>query len=267
MDIAIIASTKDLASMNIKANLLEHFNNAYEIYESEDVFYSGNAKLYTINNELITYENIDKRINADFFIFISKHKSQVEKPTLSVHSIGNWNGNEFGGISNKLVLTSSLMLRKFFLILNELGKDSGYEIVYEATHHGPYLEKPAFFIEIGSTEKEWADKNAGKIIAQTIIQGIPKENDDAKTVIGIGGLHTCPEFNKAVLRNNIALSHICPKYALEFLTKESLQEAISKTAEKIDFVLLDWKGLRAEKQKILSLLNETNLDYKKTTDL
>ena len=33
-----------------------------------------------------------------------------------------------------------------------------YEITIEATHHGPTsLKKPLLFIEIGSTEKQWAD--------------------------------------------------------------------------------------------------------------
>lgn len=267
MEFAVIASTKDEASMNIKENLLPHFRVLDETYENENVYAYEKIKLYTINSDLITHENIHESINADFFIFISKHKSQSAIPTLSIHCIGNWNENELGGLKNRLVFSSALMLRKFFLVLNELGKDSGYEIVYEATHHGPYLERPAFFIEIGSTIKEWNDKKAGNIIAKTIITSLSKETKKADVAIGIGGLHTCPEFNKVVLRNNIALSHICPKYVLQQLTKEGIKEAIQKTVEKVDYTILDWKGLGKEKQRVIEMLKELNIDYKKTTSL
>lgn len=269
MKIAIISSKKDAASTNIKDNLLSDFEED-KFFNNEKVYvYKNNSdiKLYTINSELINYEKADEKINADFFIFISKHKSKSEIPTLSVHSIGNWNTNELGGEPRKLVYSSSFMLRKTFLILNELGKNSGYEVVYEATHHGPYLDKPSFFIEIGSTIKEWQDKKAGKIISDTLLRIIETKNEEAKVAVGLGGLHVCPEFNKIVLRNNIALSHICPKYMLPEIDIDMLKEAISKTVEKVDLFVLDWKGLGKEKNKILAFLKDLNMEYEKTTSL
>ena len=43
-----------------------------------------------------------------------------------------------------------------------------------------------------------------------------------------------------------------------------LKQAIEKTYEKVDFVLLDWKGLGKEKQRIKSILEELNIEYKRT---
>ena len=267
MDIAIISSKKDEASMNIRENLMKFFKESDKKFHDEKVYSYNNIKLYTVDSDLTYYENIDQEIESDFFIFISKHKSQSGIPTLSLHSIGNWNENKLGGKKGKLVLTSAIILRKTFLVLNEIGKNSGYEIVYEATHHGPYLEKPSFFIEIGSTSKEWSDKNAGNIIATTLLKSISIKDEEVQVAIGIGGLHTCPEFNKVVLRNKIAISHICPKYILPQISKEMIEEAIKKTEERIDFVILDWKGLGKEKTKVLGVLKELNLDYKRTTSL
>src|SRR2546428_10273485 len=34
-----------------------------------------------------------------------------------------------------------------------------YAVTFEATHHGPVLDAPSFFIEVGSTEKEWRDSS------------------------------------------------------------------------------------------------------------
>jgi D-aminoacyl-tRNA deacylase len=267
MEIAIIASKKDQASMNIRSNLIKTFSKTNISFDNESVYSYKNLRLYTINKESVYYEDIDKEINADFFIFISKHQSQAAIPTLSVHNIGNWSDNKVGGKKNTLVCASAFMINKAFLVLNELGKDSGYELVYEVTHHGPFLNKPTFFIEIGSTEKQWLDEKAGSIIASTLLKCLFQDNSISDVAIGIGGLHTCPEFNKISLRNKVALSHICPKYMLSSLNKEMLEEAINKTVEKVDYILLDWKGLGSEKQRVIELLKELNLNYKKTSSL
>ena len=57
---------------------------------------------------------------------------------------------------------------------------------------------------------------------------------------GIGGLHYANNFNKRILDSDIAIGHICPKYALENLDKEMILQGMSKTVPKADFVLLDW---------------------------
>ena len=69
----------------------------------------------------------------------------------------------------KTLCNSSALLQKTaFLKLNELTKNTKYQVTLECTHHGPFLEKPCMFIEIGSSIQQWKDKNAAKIIANTI---------------------------------------------------------------------------------------------------
>jgi len=84
---------------------------------------------------------------------------------------------------------------------------------------------------------------------------------------GVGGLHYCNNFNKVQLRTNIAIGHICPKYMLEKLDSEMILQAMSKTIPKPSFVLLDWKGLGREKQRIVNLLNELGIEYRRTDQL
>ena len=38
-----------------------------------------------------------------------------------------------------------------------------YSVTLEVTHHGPLIEIPCCFIELGSQEKQWNDKEAAKI--------------------------------------------------------------------------------------------------------
>ena len=145
-----------------------------------------------------------------------------------------------------------------------------YKISLECTHHGPLINKPCIFIEIGSTETEWQDRKAGFIIARTIrdmIQGF-KENPYNEVAIGIGGPHYCPNFNKIQLNSNIALSHIIPQYALP-LTEEVVRQALDKTQEEVDFAVIDWKGLGSseQRQQILEVLDKFYIGYKRTSEI
>jgi len=266
MKLAIISSKQDLASVNIRNNLINNYdfkktNEIYELKIDDNII-----TLYTINDELIHAEDLE--INADFFIFISKHVSKENTPSFTTHSIGNWDKADFGGKDKTLCPSSALLLKNMFLELLKNSKEkTDYETTLEATHHGPFTEKPTLFIEIGSTEKEWNDKNNGKIIAATIINSLKNNNNNQKIAIGLGGTHYCNNFVKILKRTDIAFSYICPKYMLEKLNKELLQQAIQKTKEKVDFIVLDWKGLGKEKQNIIDLLKELNLEYKRTDQI
>lgn len=97
-----------------------------------------------------------------------------------------------------------------------------------------------------------------------ILNSLRSQNESCKTAIGIGGPHYCNSFNKILLRTDIAVSHICPKYTLGKLDEDLMRQAIEKTQEKVDFILLDWKGLGAEKQRIIKMLENMNLEIKRT---
>ena len=269
--IAIIASSRDLAGVNIRNSLIGLFD-----FEKLDEKFDGNTiyeyakiqnkiiKLYLTNNELIHSENIDNRIDADIFVFASKHRSKENTKSFAVHPIGNWGKAELGGQDGKLCNSSAVLMKNLFVALNENAKDTGYQITMEATHHGPLVEKQSVFVEVGSTEEEWQDKENGKILAKTIIGGIKNENSNYKIAIGIGGPHYCNNFNKIALKTDISFSHICPKYALLNLNEDLVNQARVKTKEKVDFILLDWKGLGQEKKRIINLLKNPYLEFKRT---
>ena len=87
-----------------------------------------------------------------------------------------------------------------------------------------------------------------------------------KIGIGIGGNHYCANFNK-LLHEDIALSHICPKHNLEHLNITTLKQAIERTKEKVDYIILDWKGLGPHKEKIKELTSNLNIEIKRTKEL
>ena len=291
MNIAIISSSKDSAGINIRNSLIELFNfeKTNEKFDSNDVFQftkirNKTIKLYTTNQDLISAENIDKKIDADVLVFASKHRSRENTPSFTVHPIGNFGNADFGGKEKTLCFSSAVLLKNLFVELNKvesyrnkvsgelknetfLSNKNNYQITLEATHHGPFVKKSAVFVEIGSTENEWNDKESGRIIAEAIMNGLKNENHNYKIAIGIGGPHYCSNFNKIMLITDTAVSHICPKYHLDKLDENLINQSIQKTTEKVDFVLLDWKGIGKEKQRILDILKNLSIEIKRTEQI
>lgn len=258
MKFAIIASEKDEAGRNI-------FKQVHKLYSNLPHF-------IVKDKDTIYKENLDKEEqfrDYDFFIFITKHQSQQHNKNLSLHAPGNWKKADFGGTPKKICPTSAFFLKHMFQVLNKNAQGSQYSCTLEVTHHGPYLEKPCCFIEIGTRIEEWQDEDAGKIIAKTISDSIKSfKLEKFIPAIGVGGPHYCPNFNKIQLNSEYAISHIIPEYALP-LTTEMIDEALSKTQEKVSLVLLDWKGIgkSEERQRIMKLLDEKGLEYKRTSEI
>lgn len=267
MQYAIIVSKKDQAGLNIKDSLIKLFNfKEYGSFENEKIYSYNNIKLYSIESESIYAENIDQKIDADVFIFATKHKATGQRKTLCCHMPGNWGKAEMGGKDKTLCFAFASLIREIFIEMNKLN-NLEYSCTLECDHHGPVCNKPVMFIEIGSSSTEWQDKNAADTIAKTIFNVITQSIKEYKTTIGIGGPHYCDNFNKVLLRTEFSISHICPSYHLGNLDKDLVLQAINKSKEKIEFVILDWKGLGQEKQKIVSILNELNLRYYKIKEI
>ena len=255
----IVASKLDKAGINITTQLSQF----------------GDFNFYLVDEEMVYNKNLDldKINNYDFIIFASKHQSEKGGKTLSIHAPGNWNKADFGGTEKRVCKTSALFQKQLFEKINTI-KDKfdlkNYELTLECTHHGPLINKPCVFVEIGATEIEWKDRRAGFVIAKAISEIINefKENPYNEVAIGIGGPHYCPNFNKIQLNSNIALSHIISQYALP-LTEEMVQEAIAGTEEDIDLILLDWKGLgNAEQRKqVMSIVDKFYIQKKRTSEL
>jgi D-aminoacyl-tRNA deacylase len=256
MRFSIIASEKDIAGMNIVSVLKEKYS---------DEVKKNNAALHIIKEDTIFFEGADK-LDADYLIFATRHQSKSGEKTLSVHFPGNFSKAEFGGVDKSLCTSAVSLLKQAFINLNEIGKDSGYSITMEATHHGPLLKKPVIFIEIGSREEQWKDKKAAEIIAKTIIKTLTEyKKTDYETAIGFGGLHYCQNFNEIELSKNIALSHICPKYHVGVIDEEVILRMFNASDSKVSYALLDWKGIQSEdKQRLVAMLERLNIPWKKT---
>jgi D-aminoacyl-tRNA deacylase len=67
------------------------------------------------------------------------------------------------------------------------------------------VARPSFFVEIGSTEKEWADPAAGLAVAQSVLSAVPQE---PVPLIGFGGNHYAARQTEIALTSRGAFGHI-----------------------------------------------------------
>ena len=268
----VVASKKDKAGINITTRLSQFRGNPLLSSMKQEPSYD----FYLAEEEIMHTEslNMEKINKYDFIIFASRHSSEKGGKTLSVHSPGNFRRADYGGESGKVCKSSAIFQKQMFEKLIENTKqyhlDGDYTVTLEATHHGPLIEKPCVFIEIGSTETEWNDRRAAFVVAKTIDDMIKEyhESEYNEIAVGIGGPHYCPVFNKIQANSNVAISHVIPQYVLP-LSEEMVKEAIEKTEEEIDFVILDWKGIgnSVERERIIEILNSLYIPYKKTGDI
>jgi len=104
----------------------------------------------------------------------------------------------------------------------------GYQVSYEVTHHGPTaLVHPSFFVEIGSTEKEWGDPVAGQAVAEAVLNAEPV---NAIPLIGIGGTHYAPRETAIALTTRGAFGHIASsRRQVGTLDREMVQAMVKES--------------------------------------
>ncbi len=261
MRFAIVYSKKDTAGVNIVQRIRE-------------LGFLPQVPIIDLNKETIYEDNLEKHPwvkNVDFVVFASKHKSEKGNSSLSVHAPGNWRGSDFGGKDGKVAPTSAFVLKYLFQKLNENYDSSnvdGYGVTLEVTHHGPTINKPCCFIELGSSEEQWQDKEAARVVAKTIMDLQDYKPGGWVPCIGVGGPHYCPNFNKIQLNSSYAVSHVIPQYMLP-LTETMLKEAEEKTSELVKFVLVDWKGCgkSEEREAYLKVIKRFGVPYKRTGEV
>jgi D-aminoacyl-tRNA deacylase len=142
-----------------------------------------------------------------------------------------------------------------------------YEVSQEQTHHGPTPLCPSFFIEIGSSEKNWKDENAGLSAAQAIIDVLKLDKKDWHTAAGFGGGHYAPKFSEINLNSNIAVGHIASKYVTHLLDEDMLKQIVKRTLGELKYFIIDWKGVKSEERsKIIQFAESNGIETLKTKD-
>jgi D-aminoacyl-tRNA deacylase len=272
--ILLIASDKDIASLNIKNQILNNypFSKTSETFEQNPIYTADidnkEVTLVTLKEESVKAQNLPEKFsNANLMVFISRHSSQSCKPTLSVHAPGNFGEAELGGLPKTLSIAPAVAMQIALKALLHYKETFclDYEVSFECTHHGPCLSVPTMFVELGSCSEQWSDLKAAEAVAHSAISAIA--NFAAPTnsaVLGIGGTHYNQRFTLMALVGEAAFGHMIPKYAVHLFDSEMLLQCVKKTLEKVPLAILDWKGIKSEdKPNLLNALETAGLPFKK----
>ena len=250
----MLVSRQDIAGMNIINYLSENLQNEV-ITVVEDCIYS--------DEEIENYVPKNSTI-----IFLSRHSARSLRPSFTVHPIGNFGKAEFGGNDGTLVQCNSLILKKLLLNIKELIESDkfnllySYEISVEATHHGPFSKFPIAFIEVGSSEPQWRDLEACRLIAEVLNNfdiGEINQNNEWVSAVGFGGNHYANKFTKLILESENAIGHICAKYAIPLLNDKLVEQMITNTIPRPKIAFFNKKSMK-RKQEIRKMLLDYNIE-------
>ncbi len=256
MDIRLLASREDNAGMNISRFIYSHLQERISLVEEISIF-SDQAIASVIPS-------------AASVIYLSRHSAQSLRPSLTVHPIGNFGTAEFGGRDDTLVECHSFLMKRLLLNIQDLMTSGDYrtlfdyEISLEVTHHGPFSKPSVVFIEVGSSEPQWNDLEACRLVADAVnntkFDNLTQDSNWV-SVIGFGGNHYATKFTRYMLETDYAFGHLCAKYAIPQLTQELIHQMITKTSPPPELVLFDKKGMK-QKQQIRTWLSDYEIEVK-----
>jgi D-aminoacyl-tRNA deacylase len=126
-----------------------------------------------------------------------------------------------------------------------------FKVCFEVTHHGPWLDKPTFFIEIGSDERKWGSIEAADILSRVLLD---IESNEYCSAVGVAGGHYAPRFTEIALKFKINFGHMIPNYHIEGSSDEDIIRMIGDACSASDtkLVYMHRKSLKSPEEKRIS---------------
>ncbi len=256
----LVCSLEDNASVNIRDRILalDKWTERGEM-EGSLVYCLKDMALVTVPRLHLWNNDIDKTaasalgISVEEVVFLSRHKAASGKRSLTVHPIGNWGRAEYGGREGTVVPSAPHLMTSLLRQLKKEAVGLDFDITFEVTHHGPYLETPTLFIEIGSSEATWGDRDAAQAIARSLMN---VEVSAYPVAMGIGGGHYAPRFTESSLFRKIDFGHMLPNHAFDLDDKEGLADKIRRGMEGSGarFAYIHRKSMKRSEATMLSEL-------------
>jgi len=264
----LVTSEKDIASQTIRECLTEDygFRERDESFDGHPILaLDKSTLLITCNRDLVECDHLEQQFKPEAFIFCSRHRAQSGRPALLVHSTGNFGDDAlFGGKPHELSVSIASLVAAALRRLHQEQQDRGlvqFEVSMEVTHHGPTsMKTPLLFVELGSDEACWHNKEAARAVAAAAID-CTREPIAREAVIGFGGTHYATKFTSLVISGTHRVGHIAPKYALASITEDVVRQMVGRAKEKTVAALIDWKGTNAEhRERLIPILDSLGVE-------
>ena len=262
-DVLVVASARDVAAVNIRDRMLERGSFIQGGQFDGMPMHAGHGMhLVTIADDALFRNNVDSEfyqrtgVRPEGVIYLSRHSAKSGTPSLTVHPIGNFSHALYGGYFRQIVHAFPGAMTQALRSMDALARERGlpHKVSFEVTHHGPYLNTPTFFIEIGSDESAWPDREAAEVIARALL-GLDVEGV-GQVVLGVGGGHYAPRHTELALRKAVSYSHIIPGYAINSVGERMMEEMLDYTCE-ARLVYFHRKTMRSEELARLTAFFES----------
>jgi D-aminoacyl-tRNA deacylase len=225
--IALVVSRADRASEHIGDQLLARAS-WQEAVDDDRPDGAGGGVYYTRPGfELRTFDDLHLHLDdaavafddPSLLFFLSRHSGETG-PLLSAHFTGNFGPAEYGGADGELARAAPNAQKRLVRALADHAPD-GYDVGVECTHHGPSrVGVPSLFVELGSSDAEWDDPAGAEAVARAVLDvaGVAADRvdgDDTRHVVGFGGGHYAPRFERLVRETDWAVGHVGADWPLD----------------------------------------------------
>ncbi len=229
----MVASAADEASVNIRDRLLEAGGWAEAgVFDGAPAWRRRDRLLVTIRESHLYADGVDRRVRdalavtPDAVAYVSKHRAASGQDSLAVHAVGNWGVADFGGRPHEVVPAASGLMTDALRRAAAGAKGLSYAVTYESTHHGPWLETPTFYVEVGTSAAAYGDARAAAVLASAVLAA---EDPGDPVAVGVGGGHYMPRITDVALARRVSFGHLVPSHALDPPDDAVLEKAIAST--------------------------------------
>lgn len=238
--VLIAVNSKDIASTN-QADLLRNLDPwvAMDAFEGHPTYAFDRLRMVYLPDGLLFEDHLDRRWNrftgelVQEVIFPSRHVAASGQASLTLHPIGvphlqQGEIGPYGGIGGVAPPPSSRLAPWWRMLLQEAKTSpevDEFDLSLEVTHHGPHLETPCLFIEVGSTEATWDHLGAARVLANIMRKGLlgedttswdPSKHAGQTVVVTLGGGHYAPRANLLGALEGVWIGHMLATYAMPF---------------------------------------------------
>lgn len=226
--------------MNIRDRLLETgtFEKTGRTFRDAPVWARSETILVEVAGPSIHDEALDGDLKATGWPvmdvwFLSKHAAKSGMPSLTVHPIGNHTVADFGGRPETLPPASPRDMGALLRRLKHHAAAAGlpHAVTYESTHHGPWMSIPTLWVEIGSEDRWYQDRQSAEVVAAAINDVLAGEGKSTgPVVVGVGGGHYVPRATDIALAGKADFGHFLPSHFVdEAAGHDALARAVAAT--------------------------------------
>ena len=253
--IAIVESRADRASSHICQHLRELVDWEKRVDADRSDAAGGGTYYQTAGAELRSFDalhlDLERPVEAfdgdpDLLVFASRHSGNTG-PLLTAHCTGNFGPAEFGGEHDAVAAACPNALATVLEAFDRHAPD-GYDTGLECTHHGPTdVGCPSLFAELGSDEEQWDDPAGARAVASAILELRDVPPHRPRQLVGFGGNHYVPRFERIVRETPWAVGHVAADWALEAWDDPTEHRAVIEAAfaaSDADHAVIDgeWDG-------------------------